>query len=284
MIKNIVKAGAFAVVAAFVVAPSAFAATVTKVVTPDALQTWQLNRDTSTTSPYEFVDGVASTGSGSLYVAPISDSNPKNKFIAELPLNTPAANLQNVSYDFKIDGATASVEDASQFYLNIYTKAPDSTRWHDCRYDYVPTVGSTAAFTTASFGATTVPTDVRAGAGVTCATTLAELPADWIVSQIALNVGDATVSDTGVAGYVDNVVVTTTAGATAYDFEKNAPPKTPTNKDQCKDNGWKTLVDIDGKAFKNQGQCVSSVAKTQGEVKKAEKNESLMDKIRGLLQ
>ncbi len=34
----------------------------------------------------------------------------------------------------------------------------------------------------------------------------------------------------------------------------------PTNKDQCKDGGWMTFTNP---SFKNQGQCVSSVAKTQ---------------------
>ena len=34
------------------------------------------------------------------------------------------------------------------------------------------------------------------------------------------------------------------------------PPNLPTNKDQCKDNGWKDY----GRTFKNQGDCVSFVA------------------------
>ncbi|MEX0895428.1 MAG: hypothetical protein WDZ94_00640 [Patescibacteria group bacterium] len=39
--------------------------------------------------------------------------------------------------------------------------------------------------------------------------------------------------------------------------------QTPTSKDDCKKGGWMNLVDEDGNQFKNQGQCVSSVA-TQG--------------------
>ncbi|MES2986051.1 MAG: hypothetical protein V4686_02905 [Patescibacteria group bacterium] len=38
------------------------------------------------------------------------------------------------------------------------------------------------------------------------------------------------------------------------------PPTTPTNKDQCKNDGWKSFTNP---SFKNQGQCVSSVAKNQ---------------------
>jgi hypothetical protein len=39
------------------------------------------------------------------------------------------------------------------------------------------------------------------------------------------------------------------------------PSVVPTTKEQCMDNGWKTLKDaIGGKSFKNQGDCVSFVA------------------------
>ncbi|HSX43925.1 MAG TPA: hypothetical protein VLE69_01325, partial [Candidatus Saccharimonadales bacterium] len=37
-------------------------------------------------------------------------------------------------------------------------------------------------------------------------------------------------------------------------------PVHPTTKDQCKDNGWQTLADINNRPFKNQGDCVSYVA------------------------
>lgn len=40
----------------------------------------------------------------------------------------------------------------------------------------------------------------------------------------------------------------------------------PTDKDQCKNDGWKTLFDSNNRAFKNQGDCVSYVA-TQGKIK-----------------
>jgi len=42
-------------------------------------------------------------------------------------------------------------------------------------------------------------------------------------------------------------------------------PVTSPNKpfDICKDGGWKTMKDKNGQPFKNQGQCVSSFAKTQ---------------------
>ncbi len=38
------------------------------------------------------------------------------------------------------------------------------------------------------------------------------------------------------------------------------PPSVPTDKDQCKDDGWKTFTDP---SFKNQGDCVSFVEKNK---------------------
>lgn len=34
-------------------------------------------------------------------------------------------------------------------------------------------------------------------------------------------------------------------------------PNTPTNKEQCKKDGWQNLQNSSGQSFKNQGQCVS---------------------------
>jgi hypothetical protein len=34
---------------------------------------------------------------------------------------------------------------------------------------------------------------------------------------------------------------------------------TPTNKDECKNNGWMTLARPDGSLFKNQGDCIQFV-------------------------
>jgi hypothetical protein len=44
---------------------------------------------------------------------------------------------------------------------------------------------------------------------------------------------------------------------TTYDFE---PYEIATDKDQCKDGGWKTVFRADQSSFKNQGDCVSYVS------------------------
>jgi hypothetical protein len=41
-------------------------------------------------------------------------------------------------------------------------------------------------------------------------------------------------------------------------------PPVATDKDQCKDDGWRNLADDQGEPFRNQGQCVSFVVPTTG--------------------
>ncbi len=234
------------------------------VVTQTNDQGWVFNRDTTTQTPYEFNEDDASLGEGSLYVLPITNTdtsgNPDrlDKFVAELPLNVPVDTFNSVSYDFLIAGNGDSA-DANQFYLNVYATLPDpETHPHyNCRFDYVPTSGSTSIFTTASFNDTTVATNVadRSGDSLTCPDTLAEMPAGSSISFLSLNVGDTSLNDTGLAGYLDNVVVDIDANARTYDFE---PTITVANKDACKNGGWATS---NTPVYKNQGQCVSSFAK-----------------------
>jgi probable HAF family extracellular repeat protein len=44
-----------------------------------------------------------------------------------------------------------------------------------------------------------------------------------------------------------------------HGFITSAVPIYPTNKDQCKDDGWKQLAHPDGTPFKNQGDCIQFV-------------------------
>jgi hypothetical protein len=110
----------------------------------------------------------------------------------------------------------------------------------------VPGSGSSLGFTTASFAAGAPPTR---RSPLTCAATLAGMPAGSTIRAIALNVGDTSFSsDENVGGYYDNVVVAGTAGSTTYDFEA-----TPADKDGCKQGGFADF------GFDNQGLCVARV-------------------------
>lgn len=56
------------------------------------------------------------------------------------------------------------------------------------------------------------------------------------------------------------------------------PPATPQSKDDCKKDGWKTLVNANGGSSKNQGQCVSYV--TASENSKAKRGDTLAPSVR----
>lgn len=224
--------------------------TSTLVVTPANNQGWIFNPDPNNTTPYEFTTDKHSIGLGSLYVQPIG-SDVLHKFIAVKSLAMPVADLNSISYDFQIAGDGRTTTDSNQFYLNVYTNKPGSTTYYDCRFDYVSTAGSTTNFTTSTFNATDIPVNVG---GASCPTTLAGMAAGSTIKAIALNMGDTTGSDIGLAGYFDKVVVNSDFNITTYDFDPT--PVVPTAKDQCKNGGWGNFT---GKTFKNQGQCVSYV-------------------------
>ncbi len=212
---------------------------------------WMFNRDPGTSSPYKFTLEKSSIGLGSLYVLPIG-ATPADKFIAELFLLMPVAELNYLSYDFLI-GAGGVAADRVHFYLNVYMTfgESDPLKFYDCRYNIVPTEGSTSVFKTVKFdpqsaySVTTRPTSP-----FPCPATPADmdiLSPGSRIRVIAINVGDTSASDFGLDGYLDNVEINTVYGTTTYDFDPN--------KEMCKKGGWQDF------GFRNQGQCVSHFAK-----------------------
>ncbi len=239
---------------------SASAATSTQMVTGNTAAGenqagWLFNRDMSTSTPYEFNTDEASIGAGSLYVKPIG-ATAANKFIAENFVLAPVADVNSVSYDFKI-GAGGEESDKVHFYMSVYANfgSSDPLKFYDCRYNVVPTVGSTAGFTTVTFDPTQAyPVTTRSTSPHACPAVPADmdtLSAGSSIRVFALNVGDTSVNDLGLDGYLDNVVVDASGDVTTYDFE---PVLSPSGKDACKKGGWATF---NSPAFTNQGQCVA---------------------------
>ncbi len=261
--KSIQKTLIAGLLSAILITGTAFAATSTVVVMGDTSAGenqpgWLFNRDASTDTPYEFNTDAASIGSGSLYVQPIG-ATPADKFIGENFINAKIADVNSISYDFQI-GSGGDVNDDQHFYMNVYANfgvSPD-TKFYDCRYNVVPTVGSTGGFTTVTFDPTQAYPVTQSG---TSPYACPAIPADMDLSSaestirvFALNVGDTSTNDQGLDGYLDNVVVSmTNSDVTTYDFE---PTLTPSNKDQCKNGGWMTF---NSPTFTNQGQCISWV-------------------------
>lgn len=256
---------------AIVMALPAGAATTTVVVGGDTAAAenepgWLFNRDASTSTPYEFTNDQASIGAGSVYIEPIG-STPKDKFIAELFVLTPIADIESLSYDFLI-GSGGTAADENEFYLNVYSNFGESspTKFFDCVYNVVPTTGSTLSWSTVTFDPSQPYTFRQSGSAPhDCP----DSPADMetisegsVVRAFALNVGDTSTNDVGLDGHYDNVVLTADGDTTIYDFEVDedgngvADTAPPTDKDDCKKGGWATF---DNPSFPNQGQCIKYV-------------------------
>lgn len=218
---------------------------------------WLFNRDVSTSTPYEFNNTASSIGSGSLYVLPIG-ANASDKFIGENFINAPISTINSISYDFKIGAGGVDTEE-EQFYMNVYANfgISDDLKFYDCRYSVVPTVGSVSGFTTVTFDPTIAyPVATRGGASASpfvCPAIPAEMDLASAGSNIrvfSLNLGDTSTSDQGLDGYFDNVVVNSDSEVAISDFEQATLP--PTNKNQCKNDGWMTF---NNPAFNNKKEC-----------------------------
>ncbi|HYF96699.1 MAG TPA: hypothetical protein VD947_01525, partial [Patescibacteria group bacterium] len=152
--------------------------------------------------------------------------------------------------------------DEEHFYMNVYANfgESDDTKFYDCRYNVIPTVGSTSDFTTVTFDPTqSYSVDTRNTSPYPCPASPADmdlLSPSSNIRMFSLNVGDTSANDAGLDGYLDNVVVTILNGdTTIYDFEE--APVTLSSKNDCKKGGWQ---DSEAPVFKNQGDCVSHFA------------------------
>lgn len=202
---------------------------------------WLFNRDLSTSTPFEFTTTQHSTGQGSIYIQPIG-ANAKDKFIAENFSKTAVSDFNSFSYDFKVAG-NGTAASASQFYTSVYVNQVNDDTYYDCRYDYVPANGSTSEFTSFSFTSNSSPAAVRkssSGRLTVCPATMAALPAGSTIRAFAINVGDTSSNDAGLAGYIDNVVINTASAVTTSDFELIGAPQnlTPTNNSFTNNNSF----------------------------------------------
>jgi len=193
---------------------------------------WMFGRDSNNQTPFAFSGADSSIGTGSLYVAPISGTPASNKLIAENFLLSEIADIDSISYDYKLGPLTA----ANQFYMNVYMNFGDTspTKFYDCRYDVVQSVGSAAAFNTAVFDLDqdytvtrgTQSWNLTSASHPTCPTKPSDMGGDATIRMFSINVGDTTANDDGMSGYIDNVRIATTTGPVIYDFEATTPTVT----------------------------------------------------------
>jgi hypothetical protein len=78
-------------------------------------------------------------------------------------------------------------------------------------------------------------------------------PNATILGGFGINQGSG---NPGLVTAVDALHFDTPSRSVTWNFE---PFRTPTNKDDCKNGGWRTVKRADGTSFRNQGECVSYV-------------------------
>jgi len=216
---------------------------------------WLFNRDLANATPIEFNIDEMVIGNGALYILPLSNTDGPRKFIGEYFWGGLIDNLDAFSYDFKI-GSGGVAADEHQFYLNVYANygESDTDKYYDCKYDVVPTVGSTGAFTTVTFDPTqSYPVTTLTGktwapdSPYTCPSVPAEMDLqspDSTFRAFAVNLDDTVLGDADLDGYFDNVVLETDTEITTFDFEPLDAAK-PVTEVTAPVNGLVTNSDFD---------------------------------------
>jgi hypothetical protein len=207
---------------------------------------WLFNRDVNTQTEFEFNNDEASLGDGALYVAPIDGNinGDDDKFIGEyFTGNMLVEDFDSLTYDFQIAG-NGTAGDANEFYTNLHANFPgNENAYGDCKFDYIPSTGTPGSFETFSFSADDTPDRVR---GTGCPATLADMPEDSTIFFFAINVGDTSNNDDGLAGYYDQVVLETATEITTFDFEPIPDTTDPTitvkdNAILCEGEGYEKV-------------------------------------------
>jgi hypothetical protein len=268
---RVVTLGTFTGAAAVILAPAAFAeGGTTTTVAPTDLHGWVDASISGGTATY--VDGSpAGLGGSSLELKTTADN--ASKAIYAHPESFKLSDLTSASYWTKQVAATSAGGSASmQLAVDLNGDGTFDTNlvfepyWQDNSPDAAPVtsgdwqqwqVKDGLFWSSKSYG--TGDTALQAGAGGAPFYTLSSIMENYPdakVMGVGVNVGSY---NPDYAIDVDGVEL----NGVQYNFEKTASstePTTPTNKDDCKKDGWKTLSNVDGTMFRNQGQCVSFVA------------------------
>lgn len=243
------------------------------VVTPANQQGWS----TADTRPGGAVNYVADTtapgspNAGALQLTTDATNAAKAQYMHDV--NTPLAAVDSLSYSTKQNSASFSDGAASYQLAVCLGGGSGATCSGFTTFVYEPyenggtvTPGVWQSWNVASgqmWSSKTVNAGgaclTTAGAGGSPYYTLATLKTNCpnaVVEGFGVNIGSYNPSYDVEADLVN-------FNGTTYNFE---PYVVVTDKDQCKNDGWKSLADNTGRAFKNQGDCVSYVV-TQGKNK-----------------
>ncbi len=257
--KFISKVTALGFLAALALPFAASATPSTVVVTPANLQGWEIY--TTGTGQMSFTyDNTSPLPPGALQI-----DTPANGDESQIYRNvTPTAisDVTKMSYSAKRLAGAAYAAPAYVVGIdkdgNTATTTDEIYAWYEPVYDSsAPTSYDTwQAYTlntsTTPFWSFDTISAGKGGANGANLFTLNDVKAAYPnakVIDITLNEGSGT---PGWSTRADNVAF----NDTTWDFQMN---NVPTNKDQCKNNGFKNYTDANGNGFSNQGQCVSFV-------------------------
>ena len=265
-IKQLVTGAAAAVVITIGMPFSALAASSTVTVTQQNQQGWS----TSDTRPGGAVNFITDTTSpapnGALQLTTDATTTSKAQYLHAT--NTPLMNVNSLSYYTKNASATSLIADASyQLPVCLLGTVPPSTSYPSGCVGFTTLVfepyyngtvtpgtwqqwdvsaGKLWSSRTVSSGNCSV---VNGGGGApfySLATLKTACP-NAVVAGFGVNIGSNNASynvETDLVNF----------NGTTYDFQV---AQVPTNKDQCKKDGYKVLTDDSAVAFKNQGSCIS---------------------------
>jgi hypothetical protein len=241
-----------------VFASSASAATI--VVTPADEQGWS-TADTRPGGDVNFVtDATSPLPTGALQLTTDATNEAKAQYLKAV--NTPLSSVTDLSYSTKQVSGPVHADPSYQLLVDLNgTTTPGgfTTLVYEPYQQATPIipgawqtwdVDAGQFWSSRSFSEGTCTT--VAGAGGAPFYTLAGLQATCPNAEVVgfgVNIGTF---NPGYDVYTDAV----SFDATTYNFELvPPPPTTPSNKDQCKNDGWMTFT----AGYKNQGQCVSAV-------------------------
>lgn len=250
------------VIAPVIAAVPVRAATI--VVSPSAMNGWSIDKSADATVSFNSdASAPMATGSAKLTTSSSNDSYAQ----LDHPLTSPVAlsTISAASYVYKVETANMA-EGALSFYMQVDKDGDLATSdtaylvyepyWSDGLADAAPVVRgvwqtgdvSTGMLwcTGGSFGS--VACSPAGPSTINLTQAKAEAPNAKVLGY---GVFQGTYNPDYVT-YLDSVTI----NSTTFNFDVDAAANPmPTNKDQCKKDGWKTYA-----VFKNQGDCVSYVA------------------------
>lgn len=269
--------GFFLLVTAVLISTSSALAATTVVVTPSNTQGWS-TADTTTGGAVNYInDATSPFPTGALQLTTDSTTSAKAQYMKYLTTGTPLSDVTTLGYQTKQVSASFDQGDPS-YQLPVYLNGGTSgftTLVYEPYQNGTVTNGDWQSWNVAggqfwsSRSVTCSNGSVVAGGGGAPFYTLSDIQTmcpQAVVIGYGVNVGSNNPSyNVETDGFIFN--------DTTYDFELVAPTATPsptvspsitpspspvigppTNKDECKDNGWRTF---NNPTFRNQGECVS---------------------------